>query len=302
MAARVRVALAQMAPKLGDLNANLGQVVSWAARARRAKAGLCLFPELALSGYFVKDLVHDTALARGHRAVRALEAASRGIDLAVGGVWEDDQHRFYNALMLFTRGRLAGVHRKAYPPTYGLFDERRYFGFGEGPTVAEGRLGRCGLLVCEDSWHAVMPLGTALLGAQMLLVASSSPVRGLLQSQAREGASGVTQTWQALNLSQASTLGLPLLFCNRVGSEEGITFWGGSEVLAADGSVLARAPYFEEHLLLADLDPADVRRARSASPLLRDERLDMDTRVFAGLAGWALAPQPSHGRPSRSKA
>jgi predicted amidohydrolase len=285
----VRVALAQIAPRLGRLDENVGQVLAQAALARKKGAKLALFPELALSGYFLKDLVPEVALNARHPALKQLAAASKGLDLAVGGVWEDAHHRFSNALLLFRNGKLEAVHAKAYLPTYGMFDEARYFAPGEGPTVAECALGKAGLLVCEDAWHAVMPLAAALGGASVLLVGSSSPARGLLQGKA-PGGLGIARDWQTLLSAWAISLGVSVLFCNRAGFEDGVGFWGGSMALGPDGSLLAQARILEPDLLVADLDSSGGRRARMASPLLRDERLDMDVRLLAGLAGFQLAP------------
>jgi predicted amidohydrolase len=285
----VRVALAQITPGLGRLDENLRQVLATAAVAKKKGARLVLFPELALSGYFLKDLVPEVALHARHPALKALCAASRGVDLAVGGVWEDPQHRFSNALLLFRKGRLAAVHAKSYLPTYGMFDEARYFAAGEGPTLAGTALGTAGLLVCEDAWHAVMPLTAALGGAGVLLVASSSPARGLLQGRV-PGGLGIARDWQTLLSAWAISLGVNVLFCNRAGFEEGVGFWGGSMALGPDGALLGQARFLQPDLLLVDLDAAAGRRARMASPLLRDERLDMDVRLLAGLAGFHLAP------------
>jgi predicted amidohydrolase len=286
----VRVALAQIAPRLGRLDENVAQVLAKAALARKRGAQLALFPELALSGYFLKDLVPEVALSARHPALKQLAAASKGMDLAVGGVWEDARHCFSNALLLFRQGRLAAVHAKAYLPTYGMFDEARYFAPGDGPTLAGTALGTAGLLVCEDAWHAVMPLAAALGGASVLLVASSSPARGLLKGRA-PGGLAIARDWQALLSAWALSLGVSVLFCNRAGFEDGVGFWGGSMALGPDGSLLAQARFLEPDLLLADLDARGGRRARMASPLLRDERLDMDVRLLAGLAGFQLAPQ-----------
>ncbi len=296
MSKPVRLALCQTAPRLGDVKRNLAQVLHWAERARASGAGLAVFPELALSGYFLKDLVADCALKEGSPALRSLEKASKGLDLLVGGVFEDDRHRFFNALFFLSRGRLAGIYRKIYLPTYGMFDEGRYFAAGSEVPVFRGPAGAFGCLLCEDAWHAVLPLTAALSGATLLVVSSSSPARSPLVAArgAREDMRerlDITRTWQRVTRTWAQTLGLAVAYCNRVGFEEGVGFWGGSELVSPQGEALAQAPLMTEHLLVAEWKPALARRSRVATPLLRDEKVDLDARLLAGLAGWKVGGQ-----------
>jgi predicted amidohydrolase len=298
----VKVALAQCSPFLGDLKKNLDLVLDWTGRARKAGARLVLFPELSLSGYFVKDLVADLALRPGSAPLQALARASRSIDLAVGGILEEPSGRFFNAAFFFRKGRLAGVHRKVYLPTYGMFDEGRYFGAGTGVSVLESSAGPTACLVCEDAWHAVLPLAGALQGARLLCLPSSSPARGVSVPETQGSSSepkmttslAIAETWSHLNKTWASTLGTFVAYCNRVGFEDGVGFWGGSELVDPYGRTVAKAALFKEELLLAEMEEGLVRRARTASPLLRDEKLDMDARLFAGLAGWT--PREKEGR------
>jgi predicted amidohydrolase len=286
-----RIALAQTNPRLGDVKKNLLQVLAWVEKARLAKAGLVVFPELSMTGYFLKDLVPDVAVRTGSSELNKLALASREIDILASGVYEDSQHRYYNASFFFSRGKLRAIHRKVYPPTYGMFDEGRYFGQGEGPTLFESAAGSAACLICEDAWHAVLPLASALQGAGLLLIPSSSPARNLAKKRGGsedEGGLAIVKTWQRLNRVWAQTQGVWVAYCNRVGVEDGVGFWGGSEVVGPDGTVVASAPVMKEHLLLAEIPQGPLRRARLASPHLRDEKLDMDARLFANLAGWKL--------------
>src|SRR5438132_1394626 len=126
----LKIGLAQCSPRLGDLDRNFRMVLDWVDKARSAGVGMMVFPELVLTGYFVKDLVPDLALKAGDTRLEGLARSSRGMDLWVGGILEEGSQRFFNAVFFFRDGKLAGIHRKVYLPTYGLFDEGRYFGAG----------------------------------------------------------------------------------------------------------------------------------------------------------------------------
>jgi predicted amidohydrolase len=293
------LALIQMQPKLGDLKANLAQVLEKSAHAQKSGASMALFPELALSGYFIKDLVSEVALHSKHSALKQLCQASLKIDICLGSVWQDSNLGLSNALLYLSKGKLKAVHEKVYLPTYGLFDETRYFKPGQqGVTLVETPFGTAALLVCEDAWHAALPLSAALKGAKLLLVASSSPARGLMHGS-EQTPLGITQHWRTLMGAWALTLGVHVAYCNRVGFEEGVGFWGGSFALAPDSSLLAEGPLLKQAQVVLEMNPADVRRARLAGPHLRDEKLDLNVRLFAELSGWELAKSPGPKPKSR---
>jgi predicted amidohydrolase len=274
----VVVALAQMAPRLGDVPHNLGRHLAVIGEARAGGAHLVLFPELSLTGYFLKDLVPDVALREDSPELAELARAAEGIDVVCGVVLESEDCRFYNAALYFTGGRLAHLHRKVYLPTYGLFDEQRYFAPGDRfrafdltlPQAAQRRAWRAGTLVCEDMWHLGAPALLARQGVDVLLCPSSSPGRGV----AHGAALGTAMSYDAMTRTYAQLTTSYLLYCNRVGFEDGVNFWGGSRVVDPEGRVCSGAGDGEE-LLWHRLDLAAIRRVRLAYPLLRDERHDI---------------------------
>ncbi len=276
---RFKLALAQMSPALGDLARNLALHEKLAREAASHGAGLVLFPELSLTGYFVKDLVSSVALRRDSPELRPLLALSREVALVVGLVEETSDHRFYNAALYLAGGDICHVHRKVYLPTYGIFDEQRYFAAGERARAFDTALGRMAILLCEDMWHPSLPYLVVHDGADLLLCPSSSPGRGLSQ----EGRFSNAAAWEAANRSYAALLTVYLAYAGRVGYEDGACFWGGSEVIGPGGEAAAKAPYLDETLLYAELDPGELRRARIANPLLRDERLDLTLRELGDL-------------------
>lgn len=276
---KLKIALAQMAPVLGDLGRNLALHEKLAREAASHGAGLVLFPELSLTGYFVKDLVSSLALRRHSPELRPLLSLSREVALVVGLVEEGADHRLYNAALYLQGGEIRHVHRKVYLPTYGIFDEQRYFAAGDRARAFDTAAGRMAILLCEDMWHPTLPYLVAHDGADVILCPSSSPGRGL----GPDGRFANAAAWETANRSYAGLLTVYVVYAGRVGYEDGACFWGGSEVIGPSGEAVAKAPYLEEALLSAELDPGEIRRARIANPLLRDERLDLTLRELSEL-------------------
>jgi predicted amidohydrolase len=221
----VRVAIAQCAPALGAFKRNVAMHEEWIGRAQDAHARLVVFPELSLTGYYLKDLAGDIACAADDERLKPIADASRRIDVCAGFVERASDARLHIAQGYWSGGRLVHVHRKVYATT----------------------------------------------GATVLISPSSSPGRGVAEG----GDLGTAESCRLMDRFYAQYLTLYVLFVNRVGLEDGIAFWGGSEVVAPDGTVVARAPDFEEHLLIAEIDPGLVARERDRNPLIRDERPDL---------------------------
>ena len=278
-APKLKIALAQMSPVLGDLGRNVALHEKLAREAASHGAGLVLFPELSLTGYFIKDLVSSLALRRDSPQLRPLLALSREVALVVGLVEEAADHRFYNAALYLEGGAVRHVHRKVYLPTYGIFDEQRYFAAGDRVRAFDAAPGRMAILLCEDMWHPTLPYLAAHDGADVILCPSSSPGRGL----GPDGRFANAAAWETANRTYAGLLTLYVVYVGRVGYEDGACFWGGSEVIGPSGDAVAKAPYLGEALLPAELDPGEIRRARIANPLLRDERPDFTLRELTEL-------------------
>jgi len=266
--------IAQLAPALGNLDTNFALHDKILREAEGQGVDLLLFPELSLTGYFLKDLVPSVALTARDPRLDLFKHASRKMAIVVGFVEESSDRRFFNAAAHFEDGKLRHLHRKLYLPTYGLFDEHRYFAQGESLRAFDTRLGRMALTICEDLWHPATAYLAALDGAQIILCISASPGRGLRP----DGTFANAAAWEHLNRAYAQLFTCFLCYCNRVGYEDGTCFWGGSEVIAPTGDVLLKGPQLEEAFLHVDIDRREVRRERIANPLLRDERLDFTLR------------------------
>jgi predicted amidohydrolase len=287
-----RIALAQVAPRLGDVDANLEIAADRVRRAAAEGAQLTLLPELALTGYLLQDLVPDVAMRADDPRLLAIGRDAPGMLVAVGFVEETDDHRYCNSAALLRDGALVGLHRKVYLPTYGLFDEGRFTRAGDRiRTVEVGEpIGRIGLSVCEDFWHASLPMLQALDGASLLVNVAAGPSRAPGSSAGLQAIEG----WHKMQDTYALLGTVALAFCNRVGNEEGLTFWGGSRILAADGSTVVQAPLWEEALVVGTLDTDDLRMQRYGLPLLADERLELVRReldrIIAERAGLDGSP------------
>ena len=270
---KLNLALAQIATKLGDVEANLEKHLNFIKQAKEEKADLVVFPELSLTGYVVQDLVATVA----HRPreedliFKHLLKASEDLDLVIGFVDEDDRHRFFIATTYLSGGRVLHVHHKVYLPTYGLFDEGRFFAWGDKVRAFDTRFGRTGLLICEDFWHASPPYLLWLDGADIMLFSSASPGRGLTDREKLDSARWV----ERVNSAYASMFTSFVVHANRVGYEDGLHFWGGATVHDPNGDLLVQGPYFEEALTFVELDLNQLRRTRARLPLLRDERTNL---------------------------
>lgn len=277
----VRIALAQCAPRLGAFGKNLAMHLETIERARSGGARLVVFPELSLTGYYLKDLAHDVACSADDERLRPLADASGGIDVLAGFAERTADGRVHIASGYWSDGRIRHVHRKVYLPTYGIFDDGRYFARGERFDTFPSVAGQAGIAICEDIWHMSTPYLYAVRGANVIFYPSASPGRGVAEG----GDLGTAESCRLLDQFYAQYLTVYVVFVNRVGHEDGVGFWGGSEVLAPDGTVIARAPEFEEHLLFAEIDPALAARERARNPILRDEDHDLVLRHLAERVG-----------------
>ncbi len=274
---RRRVALAQLAPRLGRVDENLETHRRVLAEARADGADLVVFPELGLTGYQLQDLSGEVAMTLDDPRLASLAAGTSGCSAIVSFVEEAPDHRLFIAAALLEDGEIRHVHRKVYLPTYGLFDERRFFAAGQVVRSTPSRLGApIGLAVCEDFWHLPVPLLLALDGAQILVNVSSSPGRDV--AAINEVGLGTATSWRALMRTYAMLTTSFVVFCNRVGVDESVTFWGGSEVIGPDGETVFRAPLHDEGVFTVEIDLADVRRERIILPVLRDERPELVRR------------------------
>ena len=254
----MRIACAQLNTVVGDLEGNLALVRGAIRDATARGAHLVLTPELALTGYPPEDLLLRPSFAAASR--EALEAlapeVTEGVAI-VGFVDHDEDCR--NAAAVIADGRVQAVYHKRFLPNYGVFDEARYFRAGDGPIILDIQGARVGIVICEDIWYPA-PVAAELARARLDVIAciSSSPFHQA-KGDARER---MLQT-------RASDSAAALAYCNQVGGQDELVFDGRSAVIDAGGEVIARAPVFDQHLLMADLELDLAAGRRLREPLLR---------------------------------
>ena len=277
------LALAQINTKLGDVAANLEKHLALIDEARASGADLLIFPELSLTGYALQDLVYTVARrpSADDPVFGPLLKASKHLDMVVGFVDEDQRHRFFIAGAYLSRGEVVHIHHKVYLPTYALFDEGRFFAWGDTIQAFDTPLGRVGIAICEDFWHASPPYLLWLDGADLLIFTSASTGRGLTEEPKLESARWV----EHINQAYASLFTCFVAHANRVGYEDGLHFWGGSTVYDPNGEMLVKAPYHQEALTTFEIDLNQLHRTRARLPLLRDERTALVQREMERIVG-----------------
>jgi len=249
----MRLALAQINTTVGDLDGNRERILRGLDDARAADADLVLFPELAVTGYPPEDLLLRPGFVRAaEESLREIAAATHGVAALVGFPHFDRD--LYNACAVCVEGEVKAIYRKRYLPNYGVFDEDRYFAPGRDLFVLEHGETLVGPTICEDLWQPGPPAtDLALAGAQLLTNISASPFH-LGRDQERE----------EMFATRARDNSCLIAFCNAVGGQDELIFDGHSFVLDEEGQVLARAPGFEEALLVVDVEPVEAvgRRLR----------------------------------------
>lgn len=284
----MKAALAQIAPKLADVAANLDLHADTVRRAAAAGAELVVFPELSLTGYVLMEAAPEVAIRLDSQQMKRLAEMSKTAAIAVGFVEEAPGGKFFNSAAFLDRGDLLHVHRKVYLPTHGIFDEARHFAQGERMRVFETRFGRVGMLVCRDFWHLGPAYVLACQDLDILCVLSASPGRG---ATGDDGRFTSTASVSLLGDCYARSFGCHVLHTNRSGVEEGVTFSGASEAFGPGGERLVRAKDLDADLAFVEVDPAARRAARLRMPFLKEERPHLILRELQRVLAERSAPR-----------
>lgn len=271
----LRLRIEQMAPALGDVPANLARIARAQADAAADGVHLLVTPELSVTGYDVRDAVHALAAEESDTPYPPL---SNGPDVILGTIERDAAFVPYNAMLHLREGRVLHRHRKVYLPTYGMFEEGRWFGRGDTVRAYDAGNGwRMGMLVCEDVWHPALAWLLAAQGAHLLVVQSAAAGRGTVAGGANGGRFASWDSWEHLARAAAIAYGVYVVLANRVGVEGSLCFAGGSMIVAPGGEVIARADDLAEDRLTADLSLDAVAAARRPYAHARDD----DPRLVA---------------------
>ncbi|MFZ1461891.1 MAG: nitrilase-related carbon-nitrogen hydrolase [Ignavibacteria bacterium] len=271
----MKIAAAQISSVLGNLEKNIEHHLRYCDEAIKNKTDLIVFPELSLTGYSLKDINFTIAVNIAKtKLLDKLKEKSKKISIICGLAEEDENFAIYNSGILISDGEIKFSHRKIYPPTYGLFEEFRYFSRGNECRAHNTKFGKIGLLVCEDLWHLSLPYTVAMDGAQIITGIASSPTRLSVNTDKFKN----YEINSEHHRTYARILSTYFVFSNRVGFEDGINFWGGSEIVDPFGNVLSAAKLFDEDMIYADINFEEVRRARHQARHFLDEDIDLTVK------------------------
>jgi predicted amidohydrolase len=236
-------------------------------QAKSKGANLVVFPELALTGYVIRDLVYELAepIPEGE-PIRRLEEVSKKEDIHVvfGAVERSEKAHatLYNTAVLLGPNGFIGKYQKMHLPTHSVFEEKRYFRLGYQAPVFETEIGKLGLIICYDIFFPEITRLLRLKGSQLIICISASP--------------GIRRKFfETLITARAIENTAFLVYVNLVGVENGLQFWGGSRIVAPNGKILSQAKYDEEDLVIGKIDYAYLKQAETFVPTLRDLRPEL---------------------------
>ncbi len=281
----IEICLAQTNPKVGDLKKNIKNHVDIVKKAKGGGARIVVFPELSLTGYFLKDSVYDIGININEAEASVFEPlfkASADLDIAIiaGFVEKDGDYNFYNSSFCISKGNIIHVHRKVYLPTYGMFEELRYFKPGNEFGVFEVEGVKVSVLTCEDAWHLSSSYIAVNKGAHIIIVNSASPARGI--ESGLDKFSSINM-WEELLSVIAFYYRSYVVYVNRVGFEDGIGFSGGSCMFNPSGKIENKPCYLEEILAKAEINLDLLNNERFKTPLIRDENLNLTLKEIEGI-------------------
>ncbi|MDH7563384.1 MAG: carbon-nitrogen hydrolase family protein [Candidatus Bathyarchaeota archaeon] len=263
---KFKIALAQIECKQTDKESNLEKISKATANAKKQGAKLVIFPELALTGYVVKDEIYELAERIPGPTTDSIAklAKKTGTNIVFGmpELGEKAQGTLYNAAVLVGPKGYIGKYRKMYLPTHSVFEEKRYFRPGYQPATLKTELGHLGLIICYDLFFPEVSRLTRLGGAQLIVCISASPA--------------IRRTFfETLIAARAIENSAFIAYVNLAGIEDGLQFWGGSRLVGPQGKILAKADYDKEDLVIGEVDYADLRPIEAFIPTLRDLRPEL---------------------------
>ncbi len=265
----MKVAIAQISPFLGDVKKNLDLHLRYFEKARKKKVDLLIFPELSLTGYTLKDLVEDVAISPEDNSIfDRLKAESHDVSSVLGFVEEKERGLFFNSAAFLSKGKILHIHRKVFLPTFGIFEEAKFFAQGKNFHTFPTPYGNTGMMICRD----FLNYGAGYLlfagGSEIMIIISAAPGRGIAGGEAYE----TSRMWESMGetISRFSTSFL--IYCNRVGFEDGKHFAGGSFIFDPLGQLVSIASYLDEDFLIQEINLDLIREARKKWPYKRDDK------------------------------
>ncbi|WAK02703.1 NAD+ synthase [Methylobacter sp. YRD-M1] len=240
----LKIALAQINPLVGGIDANAAKIIETAIYARdRRHADLIVFPELSVTGYPPEDLLlRPDFIAHAARAVEHIAAQATGIDVVLGFP-DNYQGKLYNSAAVLRDGAVLSRYRKNALPNYGVFDEKRYFFEGDQTALFTLKGISIGITICEDVWHPGILARNREAGAELVLTLNASPFHA-----------GKIHEREDIIVNQVKALQLPLVYVNQVGGQDELIFDGASFVVDSNGEVVFRAEEFSEQISVVEFE------------------------------------------------
>ncbi|MBU1162554.1 MAG: nitrilase [Proteobacteria bacterium] len=277
----MKVAIYQTDPILLDIKANLEDTISKIHHAKEKKADLIVFPELALTGYFVGEKYHEVALKIESKEIKKLALATKGTAAIVGFIEESKSMNFYNSALIAVDGEVLFAYRKLNLPNYGVFEERKYFSNGKRVSTFRLHGYNLSVFICNDMWHPALPyLGICQKADIFITIFNSS--QGSMGSEFRN-----IESWEIINRFYSRVFGIYNICANRVGfesfeekrdiskenldEEEPLRFWGGSEIINPFGKQIAKAALYKPDMIFGEISRDLLRRKKILLPYLRDD-------------------------------
>ena len=262
----IKLALAQISSIRGKKKDNLRKMEECILRAREQEADLVIFPEMALTGYVLRDQVFELAeKIPGPSTTKLEELAKKTRVYVIFGMpelSEKTESTIFNTGVILGPEGLIGKYRKTYLPTHSVFEEKRYFRQGYEIAAFDTTIGKIGLFICYDIFFPEVCRLTRLKGAELMVCISASPA-------IRKNYFEILAAARALENTAF------LAYVNLVGFEDGLQFWGGSRLIGPTGEIIRRAKYYEEDFVVCEVDYSDLRSAETFIPTLRDLRPEL---------------------------
>ncbi len=283
----MKIALAQLDCRLGNIPANAQAHQQALLAAQGQGAEFVIFPELSLTGYRLRSNIHrvmldDAEFAAAWAGIAPLDVVDQEIFCLLGYVELTRRAALHNTIALLRGSETLFRHRKVYLPSYGMFEEERYMRPGDRFRVVDittrtGERWRVGVLCCEDAWHSSAWTIMQARGVDLVVVPSASPGRGVESERL-----GSQRSWYGILATHAEQAGCWVAYCNRVGFEDDIHFWGGSALFAPTGEIVQQSPLLEPDMLVAEIDKRAITTARLLTPLSASEDWALTIRELQG--------------------
>jgi len=276
----VKIACVPFYPKMGELKKNLKatiEIINGIIKENKDSLPDCIiFPELSLSGYALENLVAECTLSHKSDLIEQLEVCSKKTAIVLGSVWIQ-QSSFFNTALVFENGKLAHIQKKIYLPTYGMFDEARYFRGGESLELWHAPFGTSSILICEDAWHPVLPYASYQQKAQFVFVMSNSPIRGP-ESYIGSNKMKSQRHWQAMLNTYSQNFAQFYVYVNRSGVEDGLYYSGEIYACSPLGDIIE--PQQREGYSLLDLNMGDFHSAASLGGPHQNENFALNQKIL----------------------